>query len=236
MRNSRARLNPRVPCEPTGTCAVSRRATQTLMKKTLLISSTIIAVALVGCNRSTRTETTAADTTVRTPEPTVGQRVDNAVARTDAAAREAGRDIANATERAGDKLERAGERTAAAAREMGHDIKAKFTEWKLNAQDLEADLAARRPIVRTKDSAGTPTGNMDKSTLQSAVEGRIKADAELANLKLDINADRKNEIQLEGKAQNADQIARAIALALDTDGVMKVTSKIRIDDDAVKNR
>lgn len=204
------------------------------MKKTLLFTTLVAGLALAGCNKTTKTDTVATDTT-RT-EPTVGQRVDTAAARTEAAARDAGNDLARATERAGDKLERAGERTADAMRNMGADIKAKYTEWKLNAQDLQADISAKRDIVRTRTASGAPTGNMDKSTLQAAVEGRIKADPELANLKLDINADRKNEIQLEGKAQNADQIARAIALALDTDGVYKVTSKIRIDDDAVKNR
>ena len=63
--------------------------------------------------------------------------------------------------------------------------------------------------------------------MKSAVEGRIKADSELANLKLDVNAKANGEIQLEGKAQNADQVGKAIALALDTDGVTKVTSKIK---------
>jgi hypothetical protein len=209
------------------------------MKKTLLFTTLVAGLALAGCNKSTRTQTagtTDTTTTARTTEPTVGQRVDSAAARTEAAARDAGNDLSRAADRAGDKLERAGERTAAAMQNMGHDIKAKFTEWKLDAQDIQADIAAKRDIVRTRTASGAPTGNMDKSTLQAAVEGRIKADPELANLKLDVNADRKNEIQLEGKAQSADQIARAIALALDTDGVYKVTSKIRIDDDAVKNR
>lgn len=190
------------------------------MKTKLLISTIAIGLAAAGCNKTTRTETVATDTTTRT----------------EAAAREAGNDLSRAANRAGDKIERAGERTAAAMSNMGHDIKAKYTEWKLDAKDLQADITGKRDIVRTRDVAGAPTGNIDKSTLQAAVKGRIMADPELANLKLDINADQKNAIQLEGKAQNSDQIARAIALALDTDGVYKVTSKIRIDDDAVKNR
>lgn len=216
------------------------------MKKTLLFTTIIIGIALTGCNRETRTST--ADTTA-TPANTD---TTYTAARTDAATsevasdvrrgantaaeatREAGRDVRDAARAAGSEIKEFGRDASAAMARAGDKIEAKYTEWKLNAQDLEADIAAKRPIVRTKSNAGAPTGSMDKSTLQTAVEGRIKADAELANLKLDINADRKGEIQLEGKAQNASQIARAMAIALDTEGVQKVTSKIDIDEDAVK--
>ncbi len=221
------------------------------MKTTLLFSTLLAGLALAGCNKSTRTSTASTDPAV---DPTVTTRTDTygttagttsgAVAAdvrrgTSNAAdttREAGRDVRDAARSAGAEMREAGRDASAALSRTGDKMEAKFTEWKLDAKDIDADLAAKRPIVRTKDTAGSPTGNMVKSTLQSAVEGRIKADAELSNLKLDINADRKGEIQLEGKALNAGQIARAMALALDTDGVHKVTSKIRIDDDAVKNK
>lgn len=203
------------------------------MKKTLLISTLVAGALLTGCNKTTRTDTTATDTTARPADTT---RTDTTAARVDDAARDTSRDIARAADRAGDKIEAAGHRAGQAMSNMSHDISAKLTEWKLNARDLEADIAAKRDIVRTREVSTAPTGAMDKSTLQAAVEGRIKADSELSMLKLDINADRKGEIQLEGKAQNASQIARAMALALDTDGVAKVTSKIRIDEDAVKGR
>ncbi|MDO8539006.1 MAG: BON domain-containing protein [Opitutaceae bacterium] len=218
------------------------------MKKSLLFTTLVIGLALTGCNKSTRTSTAATDSTTTPPpaDTTVAARTEAASREVAAdvrrgasnaaeATREAGRDVRDATRSAGSEIREAGRDASAALANAGDKLHAKYTEWKLNAQDLDADIAAKRPIVRTKDIAGAPTGTMDKSTLQSAVEGRIKADAELANLKLDINADRKGEIQLEGKAQNAGQIAHAMALALDTDGVYKVTSKIRIDDDAVKN-
>jgi len=192
------------------------------MKKTILFSTFAIGLALTGCNKATKSDTVATDTTV-TPAP--------APATTTTAAD----DLRRAANNAGNAMERAGDKTADAMRRAGDNISAKLTEWRLSAQDIEADLAADRAIVRTKDSTGAPTGNIDKSTLQSAVEAKIKADSELANLKLDVNADRKGEIQLEGKALTANQVARAIALALDTDGVVKVTSKVKLDKDAVKN-
>lgn len=210
------------------------------MKKTILFSTLIAGLALTGCNKSTQTETAATDSTlpasVDSAAASTAATTDSLANRTEAATREAGRDISRAANNVGDSLERAGDRAANAMSNMANDVSAKLTEWRLSNSDIQADLAADRDIVRTRTGAGAPTGNMDKSTLQSAVEGRIKADSDLANLKLDVNAKDNGEIQLEGKALTADQVGRAIALALDTDGVSKVTSKIDLDKDAVKNR
>src|ERR1051326_8029468 len=60
MRNARARQNAHRDREPTGASAVSRRATQfPPMKKTLLFTTLLAGLALVGCNKSTRTSTAA---------------------------------------------------------------------------------------------------------------------------------------------------------------------------------
>jgi hypothetical protein len=139
----------------------------------------------------------------------------------------AGNDLSNAANSAGTAITNAGHEVANTAR---------MTEWKLNSSDLQADLDAKRDIVRTKDSAvATPTGNVDKKTLKTAVEGKFKADSDLSALKLDVNAKKDGEVELEGKAHSAEQVGKAIALALDTDGVNKVTSKIRLDREA-RNR
>lgn len=204
------------------------------MKKTLLIASAVAGLALVGCNKATRTTTASTDTTA-TPAPadttvapasTTTTSTDSLAARTDAAANRVGSDLKSAANNTGDALRSAGNSLASSARTM---------EWKLSASDIQADLDAHRDIVRTKDTSGSPTGKMDKDVLKSAVEGRIKADSDLANLKLDVNPKSNGEIQLEGKAMTADQVGKAIALALDTDGVTKVTSKIKLDKDAVKH-
>lgn len=194
------------------------------MKKSLLFTSLLAGLALAGCNKSTKSDTVATDYPAATPATTTTT-ADTAAAR-----------MENAARNTGNAIERAGERTANAMSNMAHDVSVKLTEWRLSAREIEADIAADRPIVRSRTNAGAPTGNTDKSALQSAVEAKIKADSELANLKLDINADRAGEIQLEGKALTADQVGKAIALALDTEGVSKVTSKIKLDKDAVKNR
>lgn len=187
------------------------------MKKTLLFTTLAAGLVLAGCNKSTRTDTA---TTAPAPEPTVGQRVDAATARTGEAVADAGRSIQNAADR-----------TAANMREAGREMSAEWQEWKLSSQDLEADLAANRPIVRTRTiPAGAPAGavNVNKSQLKDNVKANVGKHAGMIK-DLDVEIDNETEVVLTGKAMSADEVGKAMGSALSTDGVTKVTSKIKLD-------
>jgi osmotically-inducible protein OsmY len=193
------------------------------MKNTLLITSLAVGLALTGCNKSTKTSTAANDRDYSTATPTADQ--------TTATTKSASDRVANAANSTASDV-RSGINSASTAISNATGSMAntaRMTEWHLNASDIQADLDAKKEIVRTKDAAGAPTGKMDKSTLKAAVEGRLKADSELASFKLDVDPGSNGEINLDGKVNTADQAGKAIALALDTDGVSKVKSKITLD-------
>lgn len=197
------------------------------MKNTILLSSAVIALVFAGCNKSTRTSTAANDPYPMTT-PTVSEQV---AADTRAATDNAARDLRNAGDKASDNIKtgigHASSAMSGAASNVAHS--AHMTEWRLNTTDIQADLDAKREIVRTKSAAGAPTGSMDKSTVKSAVEGRLKADTELSAFKLQVDPGKDGEVNLDGKVNTADQVGKAIALALDTDGVTRVASKIELD-------
>ena len=204
------------------------------MKNTLLFTTLIAGLALTGCNKSTRTSTAdttvpaTTDTTVATTPTTtdtVGAKIDRA-----------GDRVADATRNAADNVRDASRDAAASMRQAGRDISARVTEWRLSASDIEADVMANRPVVRSRTDVVTPTGKIDNDTLEKAIKGRLHSDPKLANLKFDVNANNKGEVELEGKARTTDQIAHAMAVALDSDSVSKVTSKIKLDPDAGPNR
>ena len=203
------------------------------MKKTLLFTTLAAGLALTGCNKSTRTDTASADaartdTTVTTPasttQPTVGQRVDAAAARTGDAVADAGRSARNGIERAAD-------RTGDAMRRASNEVSQEWNEWKLSNTDLEGDLRANRPIVRTRTiPANAPAGavNVNKSQIKDNVKANIAQHA--ASIKdLDVEIDNETEVVLTGKAMSTAEVAKAIGHALSTDGVTKVTSKIKLD-------
>lgn len=227
------------------------------MKNTLFISTALIGLAIAGCNKSTRTSTAANDPTYpNSTSATTDQAAADSRAATGAMAADTSAtigataadaraasgsmaaDVRNAAEKASDNV-RSGANSAAnalgnAAGNVAHT--ARLTEWRLNSADIQADIDAKREIVRTKTAAGAPTGNMDKSTLQAAVEGRIKADTDLSTFKIEVDPGQNGEVNLDGEVNSADQVGKAIALALDTDGVTKVTSKIEVDKNAKADR
>lgn len=185
------------------------------MKTSVLFAVTLSALVLAGCNRST--ESNSASDTPGTSDytATTGGNV-TATASTNSMSN----DMSNAATSASQALGSAATNVATTAR---------MAEWHLNPSDIQSDLNQNRPIVRTKEAeAGAPTGSTDKDVITSMVKGRLAADTQIAALKLDVDANKKGEVKLSGKADNAGEVGKAIALALDTQGVTKVTSKIKL--------
>ena len=84
-------------------------------------------------------------------------------------------------------------------------------------------------IVRTKDSVvGAPTGNTDDDVIETMVKGKLQADSDVAKAMIDVDA-KNGEVTLKGSAESASQVGRAIALALDTQGVTKVSSDVKVN-------
>jgi hyperosmotically inducible periplasmic protein len=191
------------------------------MKKTLLFSLAL-GLVLAGCNKSTRSSTASTDTT-----PSSDQTAVNPTTNQNTAANNVASDMRSAANSASNAIGSAVSSVATTAR---------LTEWKLTSTDIQADLDNNREIIRTKDNAaGAPTGSSDKKVVESMVKGRLDSDSDLAALKLDVDADRHGAVKLSGKAHTAEEVGKAIALALDTEGVIKVTSKIKLDKDAKTN-
>lgn len=200
------------------------------MKTTLLFTTLLAGLALTGCNKSTRTST--ADTNPPpAPEPTTST-TDSLSTKMD----RAGAQVADASRNAADKVTEATRSAAASVREAGHDLSTRMSEWRLSKSDIESDVMADRPIVRTRSDVTTPTGAIDTSMIEKNIKSRIQSDSMLSGLKFDVDANKQGEVELSGKARTADQIAQAMATALDTDGVTKVTSKIKIDPNAGMNK
>jgi osmotically-inducible protein OsmY len=107
-------------------------------------------------------------------------------------------------------------------------VNTNITTWRLAPTDIQSDLDHQTTIVRTRElPAGAPTGSMDDSVIVTMVKNKLQADSDLNSLNLDVQA-HNGEVTLKGTAQSATQIGRAIALALDTDGVTKVSSDIKV--------
>lgn len=94
--------------------------------------------------------------------------------------------------------------------------------------EIQADLDRGVTIVRTKDSVvGAPTGSTDDEVVETMVKGKLQADSQTSDASIEVDAE-NGEVMLKGSADKADVVGRAIALALDTQGVSKVSSDIKV--------
>lgn len=108
-------------------------------------------------------------------------------------------------------------------------ITARIVEWKLGPEDIKAEFERTGRIERTKPpELGAPTGPMDGSMITHLVRGRLEGDPELAPLGLSIVV-KGDLVTLSGTVHGYDQIGRAVALALDTEGVNKAVSIIKLN-------
>ncbi len=123
----------------------------------------------------------------------------------------------------------AARRTADYAATTTADLTTRLTEWRLSDAEIQADLDSGIAIVRTKDSiVGAPTGSTDDDLLKTMIKGKFMADHETAKAMIEVAVD-TGEATLKGSADSASQIGRAIALALDTPGVTKVSSELKVN-------
>lgn len=98
----------------------------------------------------------------------------------------------------------------------------------MSAAEIQSDLDSGVTVVRTKDTVvGAPTGSTDDEVVKTMVKGKLQADSKAAKGTFDVEA-KNGEVMLKGTADSAATIGRAIALALDTQGVTKVSSDVKI--------
>jgi hypothetical protein len=108
-------------------------------------------------------------------------------------------------------------------------IEERMVEWKLTGDVILEDIKKSARIERTKTSwAGAPTGPMESGIIADIVGAKFRADDEIAPLKFGLMVV-NDVVTITGFAASPDQIGRAMALALDTDGVFEVISRIKLE-------
>jgi osmotically-inducible protein OsmY len=115
------------------------------------------------------------------------------------------------------------------ARDTAGDVKdainEKLTEWHLTPDDIKDDLAKTGQIVRTKTQAVGE--KIADARIVTVIKAKYVLDHDLSAI--DISVDSQNgAVELGGTVASPELIGKAVVLALDTDGVRGVTSKIAV--------
>lgn len=135
-----------------------------------------------------------------------------------------------AADKAGAALRDAADKTKVAATDVKNAINDKLVDWKLTPSDIKADLQKGGRVVREKAAtAGARTGQaFDNAKVVTVINGKLVADSQLSALKINVDAN-NGVVTLKGAVKSVDLIGRAMALALDTDGVTQVVSLLTVE-------
>ncbi len=111
-------------------------------------------------------------------------------------------------------------------------LDAKLTEWKLTPADIKADLEKTGRVIRKRTlAAGERVGGaLDNTRLVTVINGKFIADRDLSALKINVDAN-EGIVTLTGEVASLDLAGRAIALALDTEGVTQVIGQLKVMSD-----
>ena len=105
------------------------------------------------------------------------------------------------------------------------EINEKLTEWHLTPDDIKNDLAKTGQIVRTKAQA--VGGEISDARIVTVIKAKYVLDHDLSAIDISVDS-QDGQVALGGTVASPELIGKAVVLALDTDGVRGVTSKISV--------
>lgn len=111
------------------------------------------------------------------------------------------------------------------ARSMRDSVADKLEAWKLTPENIKEDLARTGEVVRSKAfAAGERIAN---ARVTAVVKAKYVLDADLSAIDIGVDC-RDGEVTLTGTVASPTLIGRAIALALETNGVHHVVSRLAL--------
>lgn len=108
-------------------------------------------------------------------------------------------------------------------------VAAKLVEWKLTPDEISKELDRTGQVVRTKaTSVGeTVASSASNARIVATIKAKYALDKELSARAIEIDCD-KGHVTLRGTVSGPTLIAKAIGLALETEGVQKVQSLLAV--------
>lgn len=117
--------------------------------------------------------------------------------------------------------EKARDGALAAKEGIGH----KLVEWHLTPGEINQELEKTGRVVRTKAAAAGQS--LSNARIVAVIKGKYALNDDLSARTINIDAE-AGKVTLRGTVKSHELIARAIALALETDGVTAVDSQLTV--------
>ena len=121
------------------------------------------------------------------------------------------------------------ERARDEAKAVKNSVANKLTEWHLTPDEIGSELSRTGQVVRTKAQAtgetiATATTN---ARIVTVIKAKYALDQELSARAIEVDCE-SGQVTLRGNVANTALVAKAVGVALDTDGVSHVTAKLKV--------
>jgi hypothetical protein len=104
-------------------------------------------------------------------------------------------------------------------------ISQKLVEWHLTPAEIDEDLKKTGRVVRNKTASASQTLNNTRTI--AVIRGKYALEDDLSTRTITVEVD-SGKVTLRGTVKSPDLIAKAIAIALATDGVTSVDSHLTV--------
>lgn len=117
-----------------------------------------------------------------------------------------------------------GERASDTTSDIKKSLATKAREWRLTPEDLKRELRDGGKVVREK--AGVVGGKVSDVRIVTIIKSKFVLDRDLSAMDITVECV-KGHVVLSGEVPTVDHVAKAIAHAMDTDGVVNVSAHIK---------
>jgi gas vesicle protein len=123
----------------------------------------------------------------------------------------------------------AGQKIEENVRSAGDSIQQKLDQWHLRGDDIKDELAKTGRVIR--ENAHKAGNAISDATADARITGAIKTelirDPDLSAWNISVSTT-DGVVTLSGSVSNPDQVGKAMALAMQTDGVKQVVSTLQV--------
>ena len=126
------------------------------------------------------------------------------------------------------QIERARAQVVSNAHQVASSIKDKLNE--ISVEDIKEELARTGTVIREKAKAAGESiaGATSNARITATIKTKLIGEPGLSSFNINVDTT-DGLVTLSGKVDSHEQVARAVKLALETDGVHKVVSTLQVN-------
>ncbi|MCA1742570.1 MAG: BON domain-containing protein [Desulfonatronovibrio sp.] len=139
-------------------------------------------------------------------------------------------EVQQTEERGADKAQEAKDSVMDVMEQTSQAFQAKMEAWELRPEDIRKDIEEHGEVVRRKarEVGETVSDAASDARITTTIKTRLAADSDLSAFSVSVSTT-DGKVTLSGKVNSPEMVGKAVALALETEGVREVVSTLQVE-------